>query len=67
MHFLCFVFVESVFAMIFYKLCIFFVLDNIFDLRTRKDQFLEVVPVVLLLKAISVNTRLSVSSLERSS
>ena len=57
MHFLCFVFVESVFAMIFNKLCIFFVLDNIFDLRTRKDQFLEVVPVVLLLKTISVHTR----------
>ena len=57
MHFLCFLFVESVFAMIFNKLYIFFVLDNIFDLRTRKDQFLEAVPVVLLLKTISVHTR----------
>ena len=31
--------------MICYELCIFFLLDNIFDLRTRKDQVLEVVPV----------------------
>ena len=31
--------------MICYELCIFFLLDHIFDLRTRKDQVLEVVPV----------------------
>ena len=45
MDFCCFAFIENVFAMICYELCLFFLLDNIFDLHTRKDQVLEVVPV----------------------